>query len=55
MKLPTQDTCFRNWLASQSDDDLHQALREDVGEMIRDQLRTEIERRRNRTENLARN
>lgn len=45
MNLPTQDTCFQNWLASQTDDDLRQALGADVGGMIRDRLRTEINRR----------
>lgn len=43
--LPTQDACFRNWLASQSDDDLRQALGADVGDMIRDRVRDEIDRR----------
>jgi hypothetical protein len=45
MNLPTQDTCFQKWLASQSDSDLRQASREDVGDMIRDRVRVEIERR----------
>lgn len=36
---------FQKWLASQSDDDLRQALREDVGEMIRNGVREEIEGR----------
>ena len=45
MKLPTQDTCFRNWLASQSDNDLRRTLNEDVGDMIRDRVHDEIEHR----------
>jgi hypothetical protein len=43
--LPSFNACIKNWLDSQSDDDLRQALREDVGEMIRDRVREEIERR----------
>lgn len=45
MNLPTQDTCFRKWLASQTDDDLRGTLAENVGSMIRDRVRDEIERR----------
>lgn len=43
--LPSFNACFQNWLDSQSDDDLRHALREDIGEMIRDKVREEIERR----------
>lgn len=43
MNLPTQDTCFQNWLASQSDNDLRSALAEDVGELIKGRVRREIE------------
>jgi len=51
--LPTYDTCFHNWLDSQSNDDLRQAIHEDVGEMIRNRVRVEIDRRDFEPRNLV--
>jgi len=45
LNLTTQENCFGNWLASQTDDDLRQALGADVGPLIKDHIRREIERR----------
>lgn len=43
--LPTFDEGFQTWLDSQSDEDLHAGLRDDVGEMIDERVEGELERR----------